>query len=131
MLLDRGASKADISGKASGGERPASPPLNGEPTAEDRTFHLRGVPDLCFAQVGVPITHETENIMEDRTIPRQTIRVTVTLSGSRNLAGELHIDLDSRLSDFMNAPERFIAIKDKNGTLRIINKEHIVEIMEL
>ena len=69
--------------------------------------------------------------MEDRTIPRQTIRVTVTLSGSRNLAGELHIDLDSRLSDFMNAPERFIAIKDKNGTLRIINKEHIVEIMEL
>lgn len=69
--------------------------------------------------------------MEDRGIPRQTVRVTISLSDSRNIAGELKIDLDSRLSDFMNQPEPFIVIKDKNGTLRIINKEHIVEIMEL
>ena len=69
--------------------------------------------------------------MEDRGIPRQTIKVTVTLSGSRNIAGELQIDLDSRLSDFMNQPEPFIVIRDKNGTLRIVNKEHIIEIMEL
>jgi len=69
--------------------------------------------------------------MEDRGIPRQIVRVSVTLIGSRTVAGELQIDLDSRLSDFMNEPEVFIVIKDKNGTLRIINKGQIVEIMEL
>ena len=69
--------------------------------------------------------------MEDRSIPRQTVRVTVTLTGLRSLQGELQIDLDSRLSDFMNEPEQFIVVRDNNGTLKILNKEHIIEIMEL
>jgi hypothetical protein len=71
----------------------------------------------------------TEIVMEDRGIPRQTVNVNVSLSGSRTVAGELQIDLDSRLSDFMNEPESFIVLKDKNGTLRIVNKMHIIEIM--
>ena len=69
--------------------------------------------------------------MEDRGIPRQTLKVNVSLNGSRTVAGELQIDLDSRLSDFMNHPEPFIVIRDKNGILRIINKTHIIEIMEV
>ncbi len=68
--------------------------------------------------------------MEDRGIPRQTVNVSVSLSGARTVAGELQIDLDSRLSDFMNEPGSFMVIKDKNGTLHIINKAHIIEIVE-
>ena len=66
--------------------------------------------------------------MEDRAIPRQTVKVTVSLSDGRNVSGDIQIDLDARLSDFMNYPERFIIISDKDKTLKIINKDHIVDI---
>lgn len=68
--------------------------------------------------------------MEDLAIPRQTVRVTVTLIDSRDVAGEIQIDLDTRLSDFMNQPEQFFVLKDNNGALRIVNKNQIIEIME-
>lgn len=66
--------------------------------------------------------------MEDRTIPRQVVKVTISLSDGRNISGEIQIDLDIRLSDFMNYPERFIIIKDKDNALKIINKDHVVDI---
>jgi hypothetical protein len=69
--------------------------------------------------------------MEDRSIPRQSVLVTLTLSDSRSLTGELQIDLDSRLSDFMNGPDHFVIVKDRNGSLKILNKAHIIEIMEV
>ena len=66
--------------------------------------------------------------MEDKVIPRQIVKVTISLSDGRNVAGELQIDLDTRLSDFMNYPDRFIFIKDKDNKLKIINKDHIVDL---
>jgi len=66
--------------------------------------------------------------MEDRAIPRQVVKVTISLSDGRNISGEIQIDLDTRLSDFMNYPERFIIITDKDNTLKIINKDHVVDI---
>jgi hypothetical protein len=72
-----------------------------------------------------------ETIMEDKTIPRQSVHVILTLSDSRNLSGDIQIDLDSRLSDFMNQPERFIILRDKDNTLKIVNKDHIIEVIEL
>ena len=66
--------------------------------------------------------------MEDRSIPRQTIKVTITLSDNRSISGEIQIDLDTRLSDFMNYPERFLILKDKDKTLKIVNKDHIIDI---
>lgn len=66
--------------------------------------------------------------MPDKKIPRQTVTVTISLSTGRSIAGKLQIDLDLRLSDFMNLPERFIVIRDKNDALKIINKDHIVDI---
>ncbi len=57
--------------------------------------------------------------MEDRAIPRQTVKITVSLSDGRNISGNIQIDLDTRLSDFMNYPERFIIISDKDKTLKI------------
>jgi hypothetical protein len=72
-----------------------------------------------------------EKKMDDRLIPRQSVHVIMTLSDSRNLSGEIQIDLDSRLSDFMNRPEKFIIIKDKDQSLKIVNKNHIIEVIEL
>ena len=66
--------------------------------------------------------------MEDRTLPRQTAIVTLSLTDGRSLSGEVQIDLDTRLSDFMNLPERFIILRDKDSALKIINKDHIVDI---
>jgi hypothetical protein len=72
-----------------------------------------------------------ETVMEDRAIPRQSVHVIITLSDSRNLSGEIQIDLNSRLSDFMNQPERFIILRDKDNSMKIINKDHIIEVIEL
>ena len=69
--------------------------------------------------------------MEDLTIPRQTVRVMATLIDSRKLEGEIQIDPGMRLSDFINRPEQFLVLRDKNGALRIVNKNQIIEIMEL
>ena len=66
--------------------------------------------------------------MENRVIPRQTVKVTTTLSDGRGISGEIQIDLDTRLSDFMNYSEKFIILKDKDNTLKIINKDHIIDI---
>jgi hypothetical protein len=65
--------------------------------------------------------------MEDRVIPRQLIQVSMTLSEGRSITGSIQIDLDTRISDFMNYPEKFIVLKDKDNTLKIINKDHIVD----
>jgi len=66
--------------------------------------------------------------MEDRNIPRQIVEVFVTLSDNRSISGEIQIDLDTRLSDYLNMPMQFIILKDKDGFIRIINKTHIIDI---
>ena len=69
--------------------------------------------------------------MEDRAIPRQVVKVAISLSDGRNISGEIQIDLDTRVSDFMNYPERFIIIKDKDNTFKIVNKDHVVDVRML
>ena len=66
--------------------------------------------------------------MDDRTIPRQTVNVALTLSDKRSISGEIQIDLDTRLSDYLNLSHRFIVLKDKDGAMKIVNKEHIIDI---
>ena len=66
--------------------------------------------------------------MEDKTLPRQILPISLSLTDGRNLTGEIQIDLDMRLSDHMNEPQRFIIIKDKDNSLKLINKDHIVDI---
>ena len=66
--------------------------------------------------------------MEDRTIPRQTVKVFLSLADGRNMSGEIQIDLDMRLSDYMNESQQFIIIRDKDNALKLVNKAHIVDI---
>ena len=68
--------------------------------------------------------------MEDRVIPRDKVISTITLSTGRSISGVIQIDLDTRLSDFMNLPERFMVIHDRNEAMKIINKDYIVEISQ-
>ena len=63
-------------------------------------------------------------------VPRQTIEVTLSLSDGRNSSGTIQIDMDSRLSDFMNSSTQFIVFTDKDGSLKIINKNHIIDIRD-
>lgn len=69
--------------------------------------------------------------MDDRAIPRKTVSVTLLLSDSRSLSGEIQIDLETRLSDFMNLPGSFFVLHDRDDITRIINKAHVVELREL
>jgi len=69
--------------------------------------------------------------MEDRTIPRQQITVVIELPSGRFINGKIPMDLDTRLSDFMNGPEKFFILFDIDGMMRIFNKSHIVEIREV
>jgi len=69
--------------------------------------------------------------MEDRTIPRQQISVVIELPSGRFINGKIPMDLDSRLSDFMNEPEQFFVLFDIDGLMRIFNKSQIVEIREV
>ncbi len=66
--------------------------------------------------------------MEDKTIPRQKIDVTLSLSDGRSISGIIQIDLDTRLSDFLNYPERFIILRDKDQAIKIVNKDHVVDV---
>jgi len=66
--------------------------------------------------------------MEDKVIPRQSVAATFSLSDGRSVSGEIQIDLDLRLSDYMSRPERYIIVKNMDGLLRLINKDHIVDI---
>lgn len=66
--------------------------------------------------------------MENRKIPRQKTLVAVSLSDGRSLSGVIQIDLDTRLSDFMNQKDRFVVLRDLDDSLKIINKDHIVDI---
>lgn len=69
--------------------------------------------------------------MEDKTLPRQVVNVSLSLSDGRAISGEIQIDLDLRLSDFMNGGQRFIIIKDKDQSMKLVNKDHIIDIRML
>lgn len=66
--------------------------------------------------------------MNRKAIPRQTVQVTITIVDGRSMAGSIQFDLDMRLSDFVNGPERFLVLRDVKDDLRIINKDHIIDI---
>jgi len=64
--------------------------------------------------------------MNRKAIPRQTVQVTISIVDGKNMKGTIQFDLDMRLSDFVNGPERFLVLRDVNDELRIINKDHVI-----
>lgn len=65
-------------------------------------------------------------------LTRKDIHVKITLIDSSILKGTLVIERSIRLSDMLNKHEKdFIVLSDYEGEHHIINKQHIIEVVEI
>jgi hypothetical protein len=65
-------------------------------------------------------------------ITRKNVHVVVSLIGGTILKGTLVVERTSRLSDTLNKREKdFIVLSDYEGTHHIINKRHIIKVVEI
>lgn len=58
---------------------------------------------------------------------RTKVKALIEKFGERPFVGTLTIDVDIRLSDFMNNDKKFISV-EVGKKVRIINKEYIAEV---
>jgi hypothetical protein len=62
---------------------------------------------------------------------RKTIHVIISMSNGSLLKGVLTIERSERLSDMLNKYDKhFLALVDYDGKVHLLNRQHIVEIME-
>ncbi len=65
-------------------------------------------------------------------LTRKNVHVVVSLIGGTILKGTLVVERGSRLSDTLNKREKhFIVLSDYDGTHHIINKRHIIKVLEI
>ncbi len=65
-------------------------------------------------------------------LKREQIAVMIRLVNGSELRGKLSIEQGSRLSDVMNnLKKEFIVLIDNENRPHILNKQHIMEVMEL
>ena len=65
-------------------------------------------------------------------LTRKDIHVKITLIDGNILKGTLVIERSTRLSDMLNKHEKdFIVLSDYEGEHHIINKQHIIEVVEI
>jgi hypothetical protein len=70
--------------------------------------------------------------VEAMSLTRKDVHVKMTLLDNEVLKGTLVIDRSTRLSDMLNRHEKdFIVLSDYEGEHHIINKQHIVEVVEI
>ncbi len=66
------------------------------------------------------------------TITRKRMHVMIIMSDSSKLEGTLIIEGYTRLSDVINNKSKdFIVLLDFDNQVHIVNKQHIIQIMEL
>jgi hypothetical protein len=65
-------------------------------------------------------------------ITRKDVHVEISLTEGSILKGTLVIERTSRLSDTLNKRDKdFIVMLDYEGTHHIINKQHIIKVIEI
>jgi hypothetical protein len=65
-------------------------------------------------------------------LTRKNVHVEMTLVNRTNLKGTLVIDRTTRLSDTLNKHDKeFIVLSDYEGICHIINKQHIIKVVEI
>ncbi len=65
-------------------------------------------------------------------LKREQIAVMIRLVNGTELRGKLSIEQGSRLSDVLNnLKKEFIVLMDEENRPHILNKQHIMEVMEL
>ncbi|OUD12328.1 hypothetical protein [Thioflexithrix psekupsensis] len=66
------------------------------------------------------------------TLTRKKVHVSIQISNGAHLQGTMIIERDTRLSDvFNNLKKDFIVVTDNGRQPHIVNKRHIIQIMEL
>jgi hypothetical protein len=66
------------------------------------------------------------------TLTRKKVHVSIQISNGEHLEGTMIIERDSRLSDvFNNLKKDFIVVTDETRQPHIVNKGHIIQILEL
>jgi hypothetical protein len=66
------------------------------------------------------------------TLTRKKVHVSIQISNGSHLQGTMIIERDTRLSDvFNNLKKDFIVVTDNGYQPHIVNKRHIIQIMEL
>lgn len=62
---------------------------------------------------------------------RKNVRVIISMSNGAVLKGVLTIERSERLSDMLNKSDKhFLALVDDDNKVHLVNRQHIVEIME-
>jgi len=65
-------------------------------------------------------------------LTRRDIHVVMTISDGSILEGTLVIERNTRLSDVLNKSDKeFIVLSDYESTAHIINKHHIIKLIEI
>ncbi|MCK5720626.1 MAG: hypothetical protein KAH84_11875 [Thiomargarita sp.] len=65
-------------------------------------------------------------------LTRRDVHIEMSLADHSSLTGTLVIDRESRLSDVLNKGDKdFFVLQDYKGNHHIINKQHIVKIVEI
>ncbi len=62
-------------------------------------------------------------------IPKVRVRADVTLSDGTLLDGHVFIEATSRIQDLLNGEEPFFAFVDSDGTLHLINKISVIQVV--
>jgi len=66
------------------------------------------------------------------TLTRKRVHVLMRVSDGSELEGTVVIDRTTRLSDVLNKGDKdFIALNDYENQVHIINKHHIIKVMEI
>lgn len=84
---------------------------------------------VCLGKIN--LLNERTKIMAMTSLVRKNIHVIISMSNGTILKGVLTIERSERLSDMLNKYDKhFLALVDYESKVHLLNRQHIVEIME-
>jgi len=61
-------------------------------------------------------------------VPKLRVRAEVSLQDGTRINGQVFVEATSRIQDLLNGPGLFFPIVDETGSIRLINKNAVIEI---
>jgi hypothetical protein len=62
-------------------------------------------------------------------VPKVRVRADVSLQDGTQVAGQVFVEATTRIQDLLNAPEPFFPLIDEAGTVHLINKRSVVQLV--
>ncbi len=102
---------------------------------EHNNHHIINVGHIIKV-VEISVPGQKDSLVRNRNfnipLQMQRISVEITLINSATLKGRLVvIGLSTRLSDTLKKPDKFIVLSDSQNNHHIINKQHIIKVVEI